>query len=134
MRQLEELYREQIRLLEELLFLLRRDAEIIRSGRREELEELLENNKKKETLALKIKLIEGEKRRLLEVGERPQELEEELKSLLKEISRQGEKNRVLLEESISLITSLLSILSPPVTYTPEGRPFMGGLLRSRGKA
>jgi rRNA-processing protein FCF1 len=134
MKALRELYQEQIRLLEELLFLLKRDAEIIRSGRKEELEELLENNKKKETLALKIKLIEGEKRRLLETGERPKELEEELRSLLKEIFHQGEKNRVLLEESLSLIMALLSVLSPPVTYTPEGRPLMGELLRSRGKA
>lgn len=133
MSNLLELYREQIRLLEELLELLRRDAQIIRSGSVEALDELIESNKKKETLALKVKVIEEEKRRLeVDQGE-AEEFEDRIRAIVQEIAQQGERNRVMLEGSLSLVRAMLGVLLPPQAYTPQGRPLSEIPSRSRGK-
>lgn len=131
MSRLVELYQEQIRLLQELLGLLQRDAEIVRSGSVSSLDELLENNKRKETLALKLRVIEEEKRKAK--GEALEPYEGQVRALAREIARQGERNRVLLEGSLSLIRSMLGILSPPQAYGPQGNPVLGAYSRSRGK-
>lgn len=132
MSPLEELYREQVRLLRELLGLLRRDAEIVRAGSIKALDELLESNKRKETLALKLKVLEEEKKRVKgEGGLEP--YEGEVRALAQEIARQGERNRVLLEGSLSLIRAMLGVLQPPQAYGPQGDPLPGSRFRSRGK-
>lgn len=133
MNTLLELYREQIRLLEELLELLRRDAQIIKSGSVEALDELIESNKKKETLALKVKVIEEEKRRLEADQGQAEEFEDRIRAIVQEIAQQGERNRVMLEGSLSLVRAMLGVLLPPQAYTPQGRPLSEILSRSRGK-
>lgn len=129
---MEELYREEIRLLRELLGLLRRDAELVRSGSVGAVDELLENNKRKETLALKLRVIEEEKGRLGGQGGL-EPYEGEVRALAQEIARQGERNRVLLEGSLSLIRAMLGVLQPPQAYGPQGNPIPGVYSRSRGK-
>jgi len=128
-----ELLKEEIKLLEELLGLLHRDREAVVKASPEALEELLESNKRKETLLLKIRMIEEGKRRLSGGGPEVEELQARMKELLEEIGEQGGRNRLLFEGSLQLIRSMLGMLLPPQAYDAQGRPSTEGPRELRGR-
>lgn len=133
MQRLLELYREEILLLQELLALLERDNEIVRKGSLGELEELLESNKKKETIALKLKVLEEEKKRLESSQPYAEEFERKVRELAVKVLTQGERNRVLLEGSLALIRAMLGVLLPASAYRADGSLLCESPMRSRGR-
>lgn len=133
MERLRELYKEEILLLQELLELLERDQEIVKRGSLGELEELMESNKKKETIALKLKVLEEEKRRLETHHPQAEELEETVRELASKVFSQGERNRMLLEGSLALIRAMLGVLLPSSGYRADGSLLSGPPMRSRGR-
>lgn len=133
MQRLLELYREEIALLQELLSLLERDNEIVRKGSLAELEELLESNKKKETIALKLKVLEEEKRRLGPSYNGTEELEQKVRELASKVFYQGERNKMLLEGSLALIRAMLGVLLPASAYRADGSLLSESPMRSRGR-
>lgn len=133
MQRLLELYRQEILLLQELLALLERDSEIVRKGSLVELEELLESNKKKETIALKLKVLEEEKKRLESSQPFAEELENKVRELAARVLSQGERNRVLLEGSLALIRAMLGVLLPASAYRADGSLLSESPMRSRGR-
>jgi len=125
---LPNLIQKEVALLEELLSILRKDREAVIRGSADALEELLESNKRKETLLLKLRMLEEGRRRLSARSSREEEslgpLKEKLRGLVEEIHRQGSRNRLLLEGSIHLIrtilTNLFGSLSPNPSYNAQG--------------
>ncbi len=121
MSPLVELLKEEVSLLEELQQLLEKDREAAVQATPEALEELLESNKRKETLLLKIRMVEEGRRRLPPGGEEVAELEERVRELASSIGEQGMRNRLLFEGSLQLIRSMLGVLMPQGVYDAQGR-------------
>lgn len=128
-----EFLKEEIKLLEELLELLYKDREAVMKASPDALEELLESNKRKETLLLKIRMIEEGKKRHSGEGPEVERLQGRIRELLEEIGEQGGRNRLLFEGSLQLIRSMLGMLLPPQAYDAQGRPYTEGPGQLRGR-
>lgn len=121
MGSLADLLKEELRLLQELQGLLERDREAAIQATPEALKELLESNKRKETLLLKIRMVEEGRRRLQPACKEEEELERQLRELASRIGQQGMRNRLLFEGSLELIRSMLGVLMPQGAYDAQGR-------------